>query len=448
MSQTIAPARSLRAHIEDAPMTVYQWLIVACAVLLNANDGYDVAAMSFVSVNVEKEFGLSGSVLGTVISATLVGMSVGAVLVGRLADVMGRRWTLVASAATSTLGMFLASSAQNVVQLGIWRVLTGLGVGGILACVTVVVAEFSSARWRGLAIGIYSAGYGVGAFLGGIAANSLQATLGWRSVFFVGASVSVLILVAVIVIMPESVQFLVTKRPAYADKVLGRIATRVNFDPAKATLAAHPVQTSAAGTKVGFLDLFKGAALRPTLLLWTVFLTIMFAFYFVNSWTPRLMVEAGMTAEQGVYIGMSLAIGGAVGSVLYGIIAAKLSAERVLLLFVLISAVSIVAFVFSTAVLALAMILGVFVGLVVNGCVAGAYAVAPTRYDAAIRGTGVGVTLAVGRIAAIFAPIFGGAMLDMGLGIIVLYSVAAVVLVVGAVGLIGLIKVPRRQETA
>ncbi|MGO1320621.1 MAG: MFS transporter, partial [Galactobacter sp.] len=145
MSQTIAPARSLRAHIEDAPMTVYQWLIVACAVLLNANDGYDVAAMSFVSVNVEKEFGLSGSVLGTVISATLVGMSVGAVLVGRLADVMGRRWTLVASAATSTLGMFLASSAQNVVQLGIWRVLTGLGVGGILACVTVVVAEFSSA---------------------------------------------------------------------------------------------------------------------------------------------------------------------------------------------------------------------------------------------------------------------------------------------------------------
>ncbi|WP_291278249.1 MFS transporter [Galactobacter sp.] len=448
MPKTIAPARSLRSHIANSPMTAYQWLVVACAVLLNANDGFDVAAMSFVSVNVENEFGLSGSVLGTVISATLVGMSIGAIFIGRLADAIGRRWTLVASTAISTLGMFLASSAQNVVQLGIWRVVTGLGVGGILAGVTVVVAEFSSTRWRGLAIGIYSAGYGIGAFLGGIAANSLQENLGWRSVFFVGASASVVILVAVIAIMPESVQFLVTKRPAYADKALGRIATRVHFDPAKATLAAHPVQTSEKAAKTGFLDLFKGAALRPTLLLWAVFLTIMFAFYFVNSWTPRLMIEAGMTTEQGVYIGMALAVGGAVGSVLFGIVAAKVSVERVLLIFVLISAVSIVAFVFSTAVLAVAMTLGVFVGLVVNGCVAGAYAVAPTRYEAAVRGTGVGVTLAVGRLAAIFAPIFGGAMLDMGLSVVVLYSVAAVVLVVGAVGLVGLSKVPRSEETA
>jgi benzoate transport len=448
MTSTQPRATSLREHMEHSPMTVYQWLIVACAVLLNANDGFDVAAMSFVSVSVENEFGLSGSVLGTVISATLIGMSIGAVLIGRLADLVGRRWTLVASAATSTLGMFLASTAQNVVQLGVWRVLTGLGVGGILAGVTVVVAEFSSARWRGLAIGIYSAGYGVGAFLGGIAANSLQENLGWRSVFFVGASASVLILIAVAVIMPESVQFLVTRRPRHADRALGRIATRVHFDPARATLAHHPVPEGSGKSEYGFLDLFKGAALKPTLLLWAVFLTIMFAFYFVNSWTPRLMVEAGMTTEQGVYIGMALAVGGAVGSVLYGVIAAKLTMERVLLLFVLISAVSIVAFVFSTAVLAVAMVLGVFVGLVVNGCVAGAYAVAPTRYGAAIRGTGVGIALAVGRIAAIFAPIFGGAMLDLGLSIVVLYSVAAVMLAVGAVALVGLSRLPRPEEAA
>ncbi|MGO1411234.1 MAG: MFS transporter, partial [Microbacterium sp.] len=194
-------------------MSVYQWAIVACAVLLNANDGFDVAAMSFVSLNVETEFGLSGSVLGTVISATLVGMAIGAVVIGRLADVLGRRWTVVGSAALSTIGMFLAASSQDVVQLGVWRVLTGLGVGGILASITVITSEYSSARWRGLAIGVYSAGYGIGAFLGGLAANGLQAEFGWRSVFFVGASVSVLIVIALALITPESVQFLVTRRP-------------------------------------------------------------------------------------------------------------------------------------------------------------------------------------------------------------------------------------------
>ncbi|MBP2436999.1 MFS transporter [Microbacterium amylolyticum] len=101
-------------------MSVYQWLIVACAVLL---------------------------------SATLVGMAIGAFTIGRLADTLGRRWTVVGSAVVSTVGMFLAASSQDVVQLGVWRVLTGLGVGGILASITVITSEYSSGRWRGLAIG-------------------------------------------------------------------------------------------------------------------------------------------------------------------------------------------------------------------------------------------------------------------------------------------------------
>lgn len=103
----------LRSHLENAPMTAYQWAIVAVAVLLNANDGFDVAAVSFVSISVENEFGLTGSELGTVISATLVGMAVGAFAIGRLADILGRRWTVIGSAVLSTVGMFLASSSAR-----------------------------------------------------------------------------------------------------------------------------------------------------------------------------------------------------------------------------------------------------------------------------------------------------------------------------------------------
>lgn len=445
MSQTVTKPRDLREHLEHAPMSAYQWAIIIIAVLLNANDGFDVAAMSFVAVNVEAEFALSGSELGTVISATLVGMAVGALTVGRLADVFGRRWTVTGSAVLSTVGMFLAASSNSVVELGIWRVLTGLGVGGILASITVITSEFSNRRWRGFAIGLYTAGYGIGAFLGGIAANALQAEHGWRSVFFVGASVSVLIVLALAIVVPESVQFLVARRPKYADKELRKIAKRTGFDPERSGLA-HIVDAPTDAPASRIADLFRGKMLIATVLLWVAFFTVMFGFYFVNSWTPRLMVESGMTAEQGVVIGMALAIGGAVGSVLYGAVAVRFSQSSVLIAFLILTAVSIVAFVLSTAILAIAFVLGVLTGMLVNGCIAGMYTLAPARYTTQTRATGVGAALAVGRVGAIFAPIAGGALLDAGWTVFALYAATAGVLLVGAVMAILLRRVPAPAE--
>lgn len=446
MTTNVSAPHDLRSHLERAPMSVYQWAIVACAVFLNALDGFDVASMSFVSVNVESEFGLSGSVLGIVISATLFGMAIGSFAIGRIADLIGRRWTVIGSTALATVGMYLAASSQDVAQLGIWRVVTGLGVGGILTSITVITSEYSSRRWRGLAIGIYSAGYGVGAFLGGIAANGLQASFGWRAVFLSGAIVSTVLVLVLLVILPESVQFLTTRRPAYADRALRTIARRVRFDSSRA-LDATPDGTEKRA-KAGLRSLFTGSALAATLLLWAAYFTVMFGFYFVSSWTPRLMTDAGMTAEQGVVIGMALAVGGAVGSVLYGVIAARVEREKLLLAFLLLGAASVVAFILSTAVLPLAFALGVLVGLLVNGCIAGLYSVAPTRYGTAARATGVGAALAVGRVGAILAPTAGGALLDSGWTNIALYSMAAVLLVGGAVAVLFLRRIPEPDSEA
>ncbi len=441
MTTTVSASHDLRSHLERAPMSFYQWAIVACAVFLNALDGFDVASMSFVSVNVEKEFQLSGSVLGIVISATLFGMAIGSLAIGRIADVLGRRWTVIGSTVLATVGMYLAATAQDVTQLGVWRVVTGLGVGGILTSITVITSEYASRRWRGLAIGIYSAGYGVGAFLGGIAANSLQASFGWRAVFLVGAIVSTVLVLVLLFVLPESVQFLTSRRPAGADRALRTIARRVGSTSSGATRRSAAPPTEGAERK-GLLSLFTGSALAATLLLWAAYFTVMFGFYFVSSWTPRLMTDAGMTAEQGVVIGMALAIGGAVGSVLYGIIAARIEREKLLLGFLLLGAAAIVAFILSTAVLTIAFVLGVLVGLLVNGCIAGLYSVAPTRYGTAARATGVGAALAVGRVGAILAPTAGGALLDAGWTNIALYSLAAVLLVVGAVAVLFLRRIP------
>ena len=177
---------NLRARIDAAAMTPYQWMVVALCVLLNCLDGFDVMAMAFTASSLTEEFALSGSELGVLLSAGLVGMAVGSLALAPVADVIGRRPLILISVGLATLGMLLSAVAPSAVLLGLARVVTGLGVGGILASTNVIASEYASARWRGLAIGLYTAGYGIGATLGGVAARGMLADLGWRSVFVAG----------------------------------------------------------------------------------------------------------------------------------------------------------------------------------------------------------------------------------------------------------------------
>ncbi|MDN5793357.1 MAG: MFS transporter, partial [Brevibacterium aurantiacum] len=113
-------------------MSAYQWLIVGICTLLNALDGYDVLAISFSSNQVTEEFGLSGTALGLVMSAALLGMAIGALVLGPVADRIGRRNMTIVALVVNMCGLFLSATATSAAQLGIWRVVTGLGIGGIL----------------------------------------------------------------------------------------------------------------------------------------------------------------------------------------------------------------------------------------------------------------------------------------------------------------------------
>lgn len=441
---------NLRELIDTRKMTTTQWLIVALCVVLNGLDGYDVAAMSFTAKRVQDEFALSGSALGVVISATLIGMALGSLGMGYLADRIGRRPTMLLAVAMSTAGMYLAAVAQSSLVLGICRVLTGIGVGGILACVTVITSEYSNRRWRGLAIGLYTAGYGVGATIGGLVAVALQTNYGWRSVFLVGAILSTIGLALLFFVMPESVDFLTNKRPNNMLDRLQVIARRLNMPPESAVASAKQADSDHAANprtnSPGIGRLFAPDVRRSTLLLWAAFFCAIFGFYFVNTWTPRLLVNAGMTTDQGVTVGIALALGGAIGSVLYGALAAKYAKEKLLLFFLIVAAASVVVFVLSSGVLALAFGLGGLVGLLVNGCVAGLYTVAPALYGASVRATGVGMALGIGRAGAILAPILAGVLVDAGWTNVQLYLLVAAVLIIAAIA-VAFIKPQRDAAT-
>jgi benzoate transport len=425
---------NLRARIDAAAMTPYQWMVVALCVLLNCLDGFDVMAMAFTASSLTEEFALSGSELGVLLSAGLVGMAVGSLALAPIADVIGRRPLILISVGLATLGMLLSAAAPSAFLLGLARVVTGLGVGGILASTNVIASEYASARWRGLAIGLYTAGYGVGATLGGVAARAMLADLGWRSVFVAGGVATGIALVLLVVLLPESVDFLVQRRPRQALERVNRILGRLG-QPALTALDAAPQPTGR--RRSGNPGVLLGADLRrSTLLIWVAFLATMFGFYFVNSWTPQLLVTSGLSEADAVTAGMMLALGGTAGSVLYGLVASRLDSRLVLIGFTVLSALTMVVFITSTALLTVALIIGVVVGALINGCIAGLYTITPAVYSTEIRSTGMGWAIGIGRIGAILSPMLAGRLLDASWTPVNLYVGAAVVVGISAVALL------------
>jgi benzoate transport len=453
-STAIAPpgtSRSgdLKHALESNRMTFYQWFLVAIATFLNALDGYDVLAMAFTATSVTEEFGLSGGELGTLLSTGLIGMAAGSLVVGPLADRFGRQKLLVTALAVNAVGLALSATATSAMQLGAWRVVTGLGIGGILATVTVIVSEYSNTRHRGMAVSIFTAGYGLGATLGGMGATQLIPAFGWRSVFLVGALLTVLAVVLVLAFVPESVDFLRAKRPPHAQATLDRIAARIGqrgsftLDPHDESRPGNPQGGHADGDpasprRSGITGLVDQRYRRSTVLLWAAFFLIMFGFYFANSWTPKLLVESGMSEQQGIIGGIMLTMGGTFGSLLYGALTTRWNPRLTLVVFTVLSAVTLVLFITTTSIPWLAFSSGVLVGMLINGCLAGLYTVAPQVYGPQLRTTGVGFGIGVGRLGAILAPITVGFLLDGGWSPAQLYIGVAVVVAGAAFAAVGL----------
>lgn len=412
----------------NSSMSRYQWWIVSLAVMLNMLDGFDVLALAFTAKSIKSELNLDGTQIGSLMSAGLLGMTAGSLLLGPLADRMGRRPLLLVSTALAAMGMLLTYFAQSVESIAFSRIVTGLGVGGILPCTNVIVSEYANKKWRGLAIAVYAAGFGVGAMLGGMSAVMLQDAYGWRAVFFTGFVLTALAGLVLLFSLPESVDFLLSKQPENAKARLQKIATKMGLHgdwtlPEKVT---NVVQ------KVSVLRLFEAENRRTTFLIWLAFIGTMAVFYFIGSWTPVLLEEAGLPKTQSQTVGMGISIGGTVGSLIFGFLVSRFQTRHVFMAFAVLGALAVVAFVGSSGFLPLAFGLAVVIGALINGCVAGLYTINPTLYATDFRSTGVSMAIGVGRLGSIVSPLLAGMLLDSGWQKNQLYLATAVILLFAA----------------
>ncbi|MGH9646429.1 MAG: MFS transporter, partial [Bryobacteraceae bacterium] len=242
-------------------MTTAQIIVVVMTVLLNAMDGFDVLSIAFASPGIAKEWGIAQTALGVVLSMELIGMAFGSILIGGVADRIGRRPTLLGCLIVMAVGMLGATTAATPVQLSIWRVFTGFGIGGMLSGTNAVVAEFSNKKWRALCISLMVIGYPLGGTFGGMFASRLLANHAWRSVFYFGATVTGILLPLLFFFVPESIHWLTRKQPANALARINHSLKRLGH----AAVAALPeVHESDRKKSVG--DIFSPGLISITLL--------------------------------------------------------------------------------------------------------------------------------------------------------------------------------------
>ncbi|HXC07657.1 MAG TPA: aromatic acid/H+ symport family MFS transporter [Steroidobacteraceae bacterium] len=376
-----ASSQDVQRQLAQGPITAFQLTVIALCVGLNMLDGFDVLAMSFAASGVKADWHLTDGQLGALLSAGLVGMGLGSLTLGPCADRWGRRIIVLLSVAVAGFGMLASALTRDYAELLSLRVLTGIGIGGTIASVAVIVSEYAPEKLRGTALAIYATGYSIGATIGGALAAYAIPRFGWRAAFVIGGTLSLLMLPLAWRKLPESLEF----RSVSSQRGPGSIGAQLRL------------------------------LIRPkTALVWIVFFCTMAGFYFILSWTPRLLNAAGLSAAQGMTGGVLLNLGGIAGCGLFALAASRADTHRLLFGALIGSALLIVVFGLVMSRLDIALWTALLLGIIANAAMAGLYAVGPPLYPTAVRTTGMGWAIGIGRFGAILAPLASGALLDRG----------------------------------
>ena len=430
---------NIRQLIDERPISGLQLRVILGCFALNMLDGFDVQAIAFTAPTISQEWQLTPYVLGIIFSAGLIGMTLGALFIAPYTDVIGRRAMILLSLLAIAVSMALTGMTDNATEMIVMRVVTGLGIGSILASLTSLVAEYTPSRKRSLAVGFMQVGYPLGATAGGFAAVWLIQACGWQAVFYFGSALSFVAALCASFWLPESLEFLSSRRPANALDRINRVLTRMRWQPLQ-TMPAAPAVVA----KPSVTSILTPEYRNWTLLLWGGFFMAFLTLYFLFSWVPKITVDAGLSVDKGIYIGTALNFGAFLGGTILGYLSDRFGVRPLIIWFFSGGVVFMVAFGFAPPEVGLLLILAFMLGFCVLGGFVGFYISAACLYHTEIRTTGVGWSIGAGRTGAIIGPYLGGVLISMGYSTSVNFIVFAVPLVLACIA-IYLLRTPRLE---
>jgi MFS family permease len=370
----------------------------------------------------------------------LIGMGIGSVILGNLADQIGRRSTALISLVVMAVGMFAAALSNGVVELSVVRFITGLGIGGMLAVTNAIVAEFSNSKRRNLAIVFMAGGYPVGALLGGFVAAMLLDHYSWRSVFYLGAAATIVFIPLTLIYMKESVAWLSHKRPPNALEKINATLRHLGHKAIDSLPAAEP-----AGPKIGLLSLFSKDLRVVTVLLCCLYFFHIMTFYYILKWIPKIVVDMGFAASSAGGVLNWATFGGACGALVIGLMTLRFDTRYLVGAFMILATVAVTLFGQSANDLSQLSMLACFSGFFTNGAICGVYALMAHYFPTNVRAGGTGFVIGMGRGGAALGPILAGVLFAVGLALPGVSLVMSLGSLVAAVALFALILYGRRH---
>lgn len=416
---------------DDARFNRFHGLVLFWCALIIVFDGYDLSVVGIALPSIMKNMGVDATHAGFMVSSALFGMMFGAIFLGTIADRIGRRWAIVICVALFSIFTAAAGLAKDPLTFGAMRFLAGLGIGGVMPNVVAHMTEYSPRKIRATLVTLMFSGYAVGGIIAAILGKSLIEAYGWQSVFF-AAALPVLLIPVILKSLPESMPFLLAKGRSDALKTIAS-----KLDPSYQPLATDrfvvPAEDKADSAPIQHL--FSEGRGFSTVMFWIAFFMCLFMVFALSSWLTKLMASAGYSLGSALTFVLVLNVGAMAGAILGGWLADRFHIKYVLAAMYALAAVSLTLLGYKMPTPVLFVLVGL-AGASTIGTQIVANAYTGQFYPMAVRSTGLGWALGVGRSGAILAPILIGTLVGMNLPLQQNFMAIAIPAVIGMVAVL------------
>lgn len=420
-------------HVIDRDkLSPLQWLVFFLGFLVFFCDGLDTGIIGFVAPALLDDWGITKPQLAPVLSAALVGMSIGAIISGPLADKFGRKKVIVATTLLFAIFTIMCGLATSTQDLMIYRFITGIGLGAAMPNISTIVSEYMPIKRRAFLTGIAGCGFMLGISCGGILSAFLLESFGWAKVIIIGGVIPIILAVFLMLKLPESTQYLVKKnKTQQAQGILEKIQGHPFSDNVQFKLATAEANTSdESPVKQVLGKYFWGSSM-----LWLCCFMSLLVFYLLTSWMPTILKTAGFSTQQFSLIAAIFPFGGVIGAVIMGWYMDKLNPTNVIryaylfafILFIITGFVSSNFILFSISLF--------LIGALLVGAQSSLLPLSALFYPSTCRAVGVSWMHGIGRVGAIIGAFYGSLIFTFELSLSGIFYILAIPTVISFIAL-------------
>lgn len=408
----MSPSRQLDIgeFLDSQRLGRFHWKVLLLCTAILVLDGFDVVAMGFIAPAIVQEWGIAREALGVVMSAGLLGLAIGAMVGGPLADRFGRRKVILGAVVFFGVMSALSAAAPTITMLSVLRFLTGLGLGASQPNAATLMSEYAPRRHRSLMVSVVYCGFTLGAAGGGFLATSVMSIFGWRSILLLGGLLPIICAFVLYYVLPESIKFLAVRDSSR--QAMERIIN--TLQPGAMTAETAWVTSEPRSSPQPAISLILSPLHRfTTLALWVGLFMNLMTVYFLNSWLPIIIKDDGFSLADAALMGALLQVGGTLGNVVVGWEMDRFKPHRVMIGTLLCGAVMTVTLGTHSAGFYPLMALVFVLGFCVNSSNTGWTAMAAGYYPTQMRATGTSWMTGIGRMGAILGAYVGSILLGM-----------------------------------